>query len=386
MFLKGEEHPVTRLHRIVWKILRPPVIAFLWLKFGYRFKTAKNLPENYIVLSNHATDWDPLFVACSFPEQMYFVASEHIARWPFAYKLIKIFLAPILRYKGTVAAGTVMEIFRKLRAGSNVAFFAEGARTWDGVTGPILPSTGKTVKSAKCGLVTYKLTGGYFVSPRWSQSLRRGYLRGEAVHIYTKEELAAMTADEVNEIINRDLYEDAYARQLQDPKHYWGKGLAEKIENLIFLCPCCGEQESLISSGDTVFCRHCGKSFVYDRFGFLHGIEQKTVRELLGWQKERVTEDARAGKAYRADNAVLKQVVKHTEETVASGPVLLDGQTLSCGERSFALSEIQDLNTHGKRAIVFSTAREYYELIPGENTCAQKFPLLFWEYKMNRKG
>jgi hypothetical protein len=103
-----------------YRLLRPLVIVFLWLKFGYRFKVAKNLPENYIVLSNHVTDFDPLFVGASFPRQMFFVASEHIARWPNAYKFLKFAFAPIMRYKGTVAAATVMDILRKTRDGQNV--------------------------------------------------------------------------------------------------------------------------------------------------------------------------------------------------------------------------------------------------------------------------
>lgn len=47
-------------------------------------ENAEGLPENYIVLSNHVTDYDPLLVGVSFPGQMYFVASEHITRWDIA--------------------------------------------------------------------------------------------------------------------------------------------------------------------------------------------------------------------------------------------------------------------------------------------------------------
>ena len=377
---------MNRKHRFFWNLLRPIVIVFLFLRFGYRFKRARNLPENYIVLSNHTTDWDPLFVGCSFRKQMYFVASEHIARWKFAYKLINFLLAPILRYKGTVAAGTVMDIFRKLRAGNNVAIFAEGSRSWDGVTGPILPSTGKTVKSAKCGLVTYKLTGGYFVSPRWGEGLRRGHLRGEVVHIYTKEELAAMTVDEINEIICRDLYEDAYARQEQDPKPYRGKNPAQRMESLIYICPFCGAHETLISEKDTVFCSACGKCFTYDRYGFLHGTEQKTVKELLAYQKQQTARDAQENKTYYAQDGVLKKVANHIESFVAEGVVSLNKDGLSCGDVTIPVSDILDLTIHGKRGVVFSTAREYYELIPREDACAVKFAHLFWEHKNRLKG
>ena len=128
-------------HRIIWTIIRPLVAVFLYFKFRYRYQKAKNLPDHYIVLSNHNTDFDPLFVAVSFGRQMYFVGSEHISRWKVAYPLLKWAFQPILRYKGTSAASTVMEMLRALRSGANVCMFPEGARSWNGVTAPILPST-----------------------------------------------------------------------------------------------------------------------------------------------------------------------------------------------------------------------------------------------------
>jgi len=76
-------------HRVIYSLLRFPVKLFLKIKFGYKSKKAKDLPENYIVISNHTTDYDPIMVAMSFKRQMYYVASEHISDWGTAYKLLK---------------------------------------------------------------------------------------------------------------------------------------------------------------------------------------------------------------------------------------------------------------------------------------------------------
>lgn len=364
-----------------WVILRPLVIAFLWLKFGYRFKVARNLPENYIVLSNHVTDFDPLFVGASFPRQMFYVASEHIARWPHAYKLLKFALAPILRYKGTVAASTVMDILRKTRDGENVCIFAEGARCWDGVTGPILPSTGKLVKNARCGLVTYKITGGYFLSPNWSEGHTcRGWSYGAPVGVYTKEEIAAMSVKEVNELIVRDLFEDAYARQLADPKPYTGRNIAQRMENMLFICPRCGSIDTIRSEGDKVSCS-CGMSFTYDKFGMLHGIEHETVRELYAWQLGKVDKLAASGGGYTAPSGVLRRVAGHEETVAAEGEICLDGEKIRVGDWEAPRADISDLAMHGRHSIVFSIGKEYYDLIVDKDSCALKFHLLYDAYK-----
>lgn len=368
-------------HKLFWAILRPLVIVFLWIRFGYRFEKARDLPENYIVLSNHNTDYDPLLVGASFPRQMYYVASEHLSRWKVFWLLDYVF-APILRYKGTVASSTVMQTLKTVRKGGNVCIFAEGARSWDGITGPILPSTGKMVKSAKCGLVTYKIQGGYFVSPNWSTSnLRRGRLYGAPVNVYTKEQLAEMTVEEINAAIKQDLYENAYERQKASPCRYRGRNLAYKLENLLFLCPHCEAMDALRSQSDTVTCTCCGKSFRYDEYGTLHGAPYDNVRDQAAWQKVIVERDTAAGKAYTAGNGVLKAIAKQTESIAAEGPISMDENTLSCGEVTIPMSEIGDLAIHGRDALVFAVGRTYYELIPAEGYNALKFMLLFQSYK-----
>lgn len=375
---------MVTLHRVVYQCVRPLIALFVKIKFGYTYEKAQGLPEKYIVLANHTTDFDPLFVALSFPRHMYFVASEHVARWGFASRLLMTFLAPILRPKGAVAAGTVKDILRKVKSGHNVALFAEGSRSWDGRTGPILPSTGKMVKSARCGLITYKLTGGYFVSPRWSEGgTRRGPIHGAPVRIYTAEELAQMTADEVNAAIRADLWEDAYARQTAAPKPYRGKVPAEKMENLLFLCPVCGGSDTITSRGDMVTCAQCGLRFRYNEYGMLEGAPFATVQAFADWQAEQIATHAAAGKTYTGAYGKLS-TVSHDDSEVAvdEGAIALSPTALRCGETLLPLETISTMDIHGRKGLVFTAESGYYELKPRDN--ALKFLLLYQEYTKKR--
>jgi len=368
-------------HQIIWSILRPLVYPYLKIKFGYTYEKAKNLPETYIVLSNHTTDYDPIFVSMSFSKFMHYVASEHVARWNFLSTLINFAFAPIWRYKGSVAASTVIEVFKKVKDKKNVALFAEGARTWDGVTAPILPSTGKMVKKAGCGLVTYKIVGGYFASPRWSQSnTRKGYVHGAPVNVYTQEQLEAMTVDEINEAINRDLYEDAYARQLKEPKKYTGRDLAKYMENLLFICPKCGKIDTIQTHDNIVTCSACDLSFKYNEYGMLEESTFKTVKELADWQRLEVEKIATSDAIYTASGGRMITVKKHEETLVAEGPVTLSSQSLTCGDKNIPLGEISDMSIHGRRGLVFTAQKQYYELVPSQEANALKFLWLYEEY------
>ncbi len=368
---------MEKRHLIFYKVLRPLVVLFLRLRFGYRFEKAKALPQNYIVLSNHATDYDMLFVAASFCKQMYFVGSEHIARWKI-YPLLKYAFAPIIRYKGTTATSAVMEMLRRVRRGGNVCMFAEGVRTWVGQTCAISPGTAKVIKAAGCGLVTYKLTGGYFASPMWAgASVRRGPVHGAPVRVYTKEQLKEMTVEQIHDAITADLYEDAYARQLADPKPYRGKNLAKGLENLLFLCPVCGKHDSFRAQGDQVRCDGCGLEMRYDRYGMLSGGRFRTLLELSDWQKEQVLAAIAGDIAYEADAAALASVRDHRETPVDRGRLTVTPKALQCGDTVFSMEEISDMAMHGQRAIVFSVRDEYYELIPDTGSNALKIYLYY---------
>lgn len=373
---------MSKKHKFYYSFFRPLVIVFLYIKFGYRFKKIKVPESPYIVLSNHNTDFDPLFVGVSFPKQMYFVASEHIARWPLAYKFLKHAFAPIIRYKGTTASSTVIEMLRTVKKGANVCMFAEGARSWDGVTMPINPATGKVVKKAKCGLITYKITGGYFTSPNWSQgNPRRGPISGAPVNIYTKEQIDAMSVDEINEIIAKDLYEDAYERQISAPKKYKGKNIAYKMENMLFKCPDCGAMDSMKSQGDMVSCSKCGFSFKYTEYCMLEGGPFTTVKDLFAWQNEEVKKDAQKNISYTSQSAKLVTIANHVETVVCEGSLEMNSKEIRCADIVIEIEKIQDLAMHGRRAIVFSTKDAYYELLPLEESNVLKYHLLYNEYK-----
>ena len=376
---------MNRKHVWMYRIIRPIVTLFMRLVFGYTYETVGELPKNYIVVSNHVTDFDMMGVVASFPRQMYFVASEHVARMKLLRGILEYAVAPIWRPKGASAAGTTMDMMRKARKGESVCLFAEGVRSWDGVTWEIPPATGKVVKSAGCGLVTYKIEGGYFASPMWSgASVRRGYFHGAPVNVYTPEQLKDMTAAEIQQIIERDLHEDAYARQRSNPRPYRGRKLAEGLENLLYICPTCGSYDCYETKGDRVTCKECGMTFKYNVYGMLENAPYETVQEFSDWQHTRTVADAAEGVGYTAHHGALFRLEGHTETPVTEGEVYMDRDVFRCGEMELPMSSVTDLAMHGQRALVFTANKTYYELLPAAGSNAYKFFRYYGCLKQNR--
>src|SRR5690554_5945667 len=276
-----------RRHARAYRIIRPIIAPLLRCLFRLEVQPAPALEGPYLVYANHNYDLDPVFVQLSFKDMLYFVASEHIFRVGLASRLLIYLFDPIPRLKGSTDMGTVRELLRRLRDGKSICIFAEGNRSFNGLTGPIPPSVGKLAKACKVPLVTYKLEGGYFTTPRWAYTLRRGKMRGYVVQVYSAEQLANMTADEVNDVIKADLFEDAYARQDKERIRFKGRRLAEGLETALFICPQCEQIGTLKSRGSEFSCS-CGLKTVYDEYGYLNGGPYRTVTEWDAWQNQQL--------------------------------------------------------------------------------------------------
>lgn len=261
-------------HVRIWKsiltIFGPGLKWFFRLKSTvFKGDAGQKIAENFMVISNHCTSYDPVMIALSFPQHMYFVAGNHVFKSGVWSRLLSYCFAPIGRQKSQSATAAIVESMKCLRAGFNVCIFAEGNCSYNGQTSPILPSTGKMIKKSGCGLVTYHFEGGYFMAPRWSLHRRRGPIKGYPVSYLTAAELADMSVEEINAVIQKDLWEDAFARQDTEHNKYKGRLLAEALETLLYICPKCHRISTMESHDDILSCS-CGLKVRYDVYGFLH--------------------------------------------------------------------------------------------------------------------
>lgn len=365
-------------YRFLWRLLYPFASAWLKRKFRYTPEVC-TLPGPFLVLCNHNTDWDPLLLAIAFPEYMSFVASEHIFRWGLAGKFIVWAMNPIARLKGTTAGDTAMTILRRLRKGVSVAMFAEGNRSFNGLTNPILPATGKLARSSGATLITYRLDGGYFTSPRWSAALRRGKMTGAVVNVYTPEQLKAMTPDAVNAAIRADLAVDAYAVQREEMVAYRGKALAEHLECVLCRCPKCGKIGTLKSAGDTLSCP-CGFSVRYNEYGFFEG-EDAPFDNVTDWDAAQteallaLSDAAGDGPIFSDGGMTLKEIDldEHSETGLGTGSMTLYADRLECCGRVFPLADLTGFSLVQAQRVDFVCAGRNYEITSPEVRCTRKY-------------
>lgn len=365
-------------HRFVFRMLQIFLGPILKRKLNYSYEKVKPSGRPYIILANHNTDYDPFLVGLAFPDHMYYVASEHIFRWGFISRLINFLVAPIPRVKGTTEIYTAMNILKRLKAGANVCMFAEGNRSFSGETGSIHPSTGKLIKKSGVNLITFRLVGGYFTSPRWSETIRRGMMKGQMVREYGVEELQNMTWMEINEAIKNDLYVNEYEEQMKSPVEYKGKKLAEHLETALYLCPKCGGVETLKSKDDRFYCS-CGLDLKYNTYGYFtsNNNEKPPFKTVIDWyrfQDENLRNNLENIKNYPPDRLIysdedqtLWKAGWGKNSLVGKGSLMLYNNRLVfyCNDINyiFELKDIIDLQIIGQSVIAFATNdRQAYEI------------------------
>ena len=287
------------------------ILPFTKLLFNYKYERIPKIDGPIILLCNHTTDCDCGFVAAAARRPIRFVATENVARMGLLGKILMFLFEPILHYKGAVGIGTVKQILQAVKDGQNVGLFPEGNRTFNGITCPIPSSTAKMIRSSGATLVNYKLSGGYFTTPRWGRKIRKGMIKGSISGIYPPETLRSMTNEEVKNIIEKDLYVDAYAEQKLCPIRYKNKNRAEYLESTLFMCPKCHKIGTLISSGCSIRCTDCNYLAEYTEYGYVlsEGVE-KTITELDAAQHEYIKQltDMEHSKPLFGDKVILKEI------------------------------------------------------------------------------
>ncbi len=382
-------------HKRVFRFCMVTLSGIIKSIYGFHPEKANIGKGPFLITANHNGELDPAFLAMSFSEHMYFVSSEHVFRKGFLSWLLVYFFAPIARVKGMTDATAALNIIRAIKRNTNVCLFAEGNRSYNGVTGPIFPATGKLAKATGASLVTYRLEGGYLTTPRWSRTTRKGHMRGYVVNVYSPEQLKQMTPEEVNDHIREDIWEDAFDRQLAMPYRYKGKDLAKGLENAIYFCPKCGKPGTLHSEGDMFSCS-CGLRVRYTETGFFEKVDAcdpelpfTTVRDWDFWQDKRIIEYAASLKedeiAYSDEDVMLIAVEGGHKDSVAEiGTLSISRQALSVGSHHFPLDRVSSIALVGVYKMVFSMDGKSYELRAAKTPyCGRKY---FTFYELLKSG
>ena len=134
-----EREPAINLvfyHLFKWSVVSPMLHTY----FRGRIYGAEQVPQQgpLVVVSNHASDFDPPLVSCCVRRPVAYMAKEELFRIPIFKQAIELYGAyPVKR--GTADRSAIRSAMDRLEAGWAIGVFLQGTRTLDGrITAPKL--------------------------------------------------------------------------------------------------------------------------------------------------------------------------------------------------------------------------------------------------------
>ena len=303
------KRPPAAIYRIlggVWKILFEK-------KYGVSYTFEKDFRKEkgpYIMVSNHASRLDYIFTGIPLLPNCYnYVAGYnefHRSHLTGVFKLLQV----IPKKNFTPDIYTIKEVSRVLNDGGKVFIFPEGMSSISGANQPVAIGTGKFIKHFGVPVYYSKIRGGYLTSTKYNLTDRYGKVEVTFGQMFTPEEIAALSPEEIEAKLNKELYHDDYAWNKEKKYAYKNNGkIAENLEDLLYYCPKCGKEFTMKGEGNRFFCTECGNgATILDTYEMLPFDESCVIPETqTAWF---ALQRANARIAVQADDFCLQTKVK----------------------------------------------------------------------------
>lgn len=256
--------PPAFIYRVlggIWKML-------FMKKYGVEveFKTDFRKEKGpYILVSNHASRADYIFTGVPLlPNTYNYVAGYnefHRSHLSLVFKLLRV----IPKKNFTPDIYTIKEVSRVLKAGGRVVIFPEGMSSISGANQPVAIGTGKFIKHFNLPVYYAVIKGGYLTCPKYNLKDRYGKVKVTFDKMFTPEELIELSPEQIEDRMNELLYHDDYKWNKQEKIAYKNDGnIADDLQDLLYWCPKCGKEFTMLGAGNTIRCTACGNGATID--------------------------------------------------------------------------------------------------------------------------
>ena len=286
-----------------WLIRLLSKIALLGKEYKIETIGMEDLKPPYLLLSNH----------------MHFIDFELAAQitWPHSVSnvvsidgyVVKFFLlewiGAIATRKFTADMALVKSIRKVLKRGDILSMYPEARYSPCGTLAFLPESLGKLVRMNKVPVVAIVHRGNHLYAPFWNfRNKRKVPLHTTAKLILTPEQIETMTAEEINEVLRRELQYDEYRYQKENGIRITEPYRAEGLHKVLYKCPHCGA-EQMDSKGSEIFCTACGKRWEWQEDGYLRALEGETefdhIPDWFEWERSEVRAEIERGEYVFSD-------------------------------------------------------------------------------------
>lgn len=191
----------------------------------------------------------------------------------------------------------VKNIKRALDMGQPVVVYPESRHSNVGTTAYIPPNIGKLVKMMRVPLVMLSAHGSYLANPFWDEEHTRKVPMEALIEcVYTADEVARLSSEEIQRTIEARLQYDEYKWQqdrgilIKEPKR------AQGLHKALYQCRECGTEFNMKSTGAKIYCTHCNAEWELTPYGWLEQkVDKIHIPDWYEWQRVNVINDIKSG-------------------------------------------------------------------------------------------
>lgn len=259
-----------------------------YLKFklhtSYDRSGTRDIETPSIVVCPHVSNIDFLLVAVAlFPHRPTFVVSQHFMAKPKIRRMLEI-MHVIPKKMFCPDVKTILNIMRAKESGNIIVIFPEGRLSCFGHSLQVTEGTAELIKKLGVSVYTICENGAYKTLPKWGKAgLRPGRIEITSAKLIDSADLAAMTIDEINAVLDKAILHDEDA--LFTDVKYKCKAPALGLDGILYKCPQCMSEFETVSDEHSITCRRCGFRADLDEKYRLSGGPFERINDWFFWQE-----------------------------------------------------------------------------------------------------
>lgn len=186
-----------------------------------------------------------------------------------------------------------------IKQGGCVAFSPEGSSSVYGCQQPNVPGTGKFLKFFKVPVYFMHLEGAYLTSHKVSIEDRPGRIDASIRLLFSQDDLNNLTPEQIDDKLHEVMWHDDYewnktARVKYKTKH----NACNRLDDIIYKCPKCGEELFIEAKGDKIYCKNCGNGASIDDYYDVHPFDENCKIPVspsmwVAWQRMEIIKEIR---------------------------------------------------------------------------------------------
>lgn len=274
-------YTVRKPSKLLYWLLVPPAKLAAQILFGFKVvkdPEIKKINGPLIAIGTHSSAMDVGFMMVSLiPRPLNIVCGRDVMSWkPVKPIFERAGLIPISQF--AVDVGSIRMMKRAVDSGLSLSIFPEGKISIDGRNLHYLaPSLAKLVKFLDVPVVMIHNNGGYCSRPRWHHGIKHGKVVQVQKLLFTKEDLKRLSNAEIYEKLKGAFSFNDHVFQEDNKIRFKSKKPALGLNYILYKCPKCGKEYTIISNNNELICEACGNIVSYSEYGKLAPVGTRSV-------------------------------------------------------------------------------------------------------------